>query len=447
MVTASCSELTVPVASELRTQPLRLESTLQELLLYDFHIDSSHLGKEVAKILDANPLLPGVILTEQGQFVGMISRRRFLEVMSRPYGLELFLKRPLKCLYDFATTDILKLSGNMLIVAAAKQSLQRSGELLYEPIVVELEAGVYRLADVHQLLVAQSQIHELTTKLLDEQTQAKMLQTEKMASLGRMVAGVAHEISNPVNCISGNFSFLSNYYQDLLELISVYEKEVTQKPALIKEVKENIEIDYILEDLPKVLASMNAATEQLIKIVSGMRNFSHMDEAKRHPVDIHECIESTLLILTNRLKQGILVIKNYGSLPLINCYSGQLSQVFMNIISNAIDALMDKVSGIEDWQPRIEISTEVVEVEERDWVTIRITDNGPGIPPEIQARIFETFFTTKPVGQGTGLGLAISNQIVTEKHGGQLLVRSRSSSQGELSLNMGTEFEIRLPLL
>lgn len=447
MVMASCSELSAPLTAKVPTQTLHLESTLRELSLFDFQIESSQSGKKVAETFDANPLIPGVILIEQNQFAGMISRRRFLEVMSRPYGLELFLKRPLKCLYDFTNTDILKLSGSTSIVVAARQSLQRSAELLYEPIVVELENGIYRLVDVHQLLVAQSQIHELTTKLLNEETQAKMLQTEKMASLGRMIAGVAHEIRNPVNCINGNLNFLSSYYQSLTELLSIYETEVFQPPEIIKTVKEDIELDYILKDLPKVLETMSVATEQLIKIVSGMRNFSHMDETHRHPIDIHECIESTLLILNNRIKHNIEIIKNYGNLPLVNCYSGQLSQVFMNIISNAIDALMDESCDLEDWQPRIEITTEVLETENRDWLVVRITDNGPGIPPEIQSRIFETFFTTKPIGQGTGLGLAISHQIVTEKHGGQLLMHSHSLSSGETQMGSGTEFEIRLPLI
>ncbi|MBD1924644.1 ATP-binding protein [Microcoleus sp. FACHB-831] len=443
-----CQELFALQSCE--TPKLSLESTLQELPLYDFHIESSSLGKTLAQTFEANSLLPGAIITDQQQFAGMISRRRFLEQMSRPYGLELFSKRPIKSLYCFASSEILILPGNTLIVAAAKQSLQRSAELLYEPIVVELEPGVYRLVDVHQLLVAQSKIHELTTEMLDEQTQAQMMQTEKMASLGRMVAGVAHEISNPVNCINGNISFLSNYCKDLIELMSAYE-QFSSVASEVAEVKERIEIDFLLEDLPKVLESVKVGTEQLIKIVWGMRNFSHMDEANRHEVNIHECIDSTLLILNNRLKHGVEVIKNYGELPPVSGYSGQLSQVFVNIISNAIDALLEKAelpaTGKIAFQPQIEITTEVKTASNQCWAMVKIADNGPGIPPEIKARIFETFFTTKPVGKGTGLGLAISHQIVTKKHGGQLLVRSRSVSKGESPSEWGTEFEILLPLV
>ncbi|MBD1832396.1 ATP-binding protein [Cyanobacteria bacterium FACHB-472] len=432
MVSLQKSKAELSILPEFATKKLSLESTLQELSLYHFQIEASCQGKEVAQRFEVNKLLPGVILTTENKFVGMISRGRFLEQMSRPYGLELFLKRSLKSLYEFAATNFLKLPGDTLIVTAAKLSLQRPPELLNEPIVVELANGVYRLIDVHQLLVAQSQIHELTTQLLDEQTQAQMLQAEKMATLGRMVAEIAHEIKNPVNCINGNSAFMSTYCQDLMQLVAAYEAEPNIS-AKIVDLKKEIELDFLLEDLPKLIESMKVSAERLTKIVSGLQNFSHLDENKRQTVDLHECIESTLLILNNPLKNGIEVIKNYGDLPLVSCYSGQLSQVFMNIISNAIDALGEAKSKenahpnflpARNWHPQIQITTEVLETKDSEWVVIKISDNGPGIKPEIQKRIFETFFTTKPVGKGTGLGLAISNQIVTQKHGGKLFVRS-----------------------
>ena len=437
----SYSKLSVP--PQPKVQSLSLESTIQELPLYDFQIESSRMGKEVAQTFQINPLLPGVILTEQGKFVGMISRRRFLEQMSRPYGLELFLKRPLYSLYRFASAEVLKLEGETQIVEAARLSLQRSPEVLYEPVVVELKVGDYRLLDVHQLLVAQSHIHELTTQLLEEQTQAQLIQTEKMAMLGQMVASVAHEIKNPVGCITCNFEFLFSYCQKLLEILSAYEAEIPEIPSSLTELKAESDLDFVVEDLPKILKSMEAGAERLTKIVGGLQNFSHLDETNRQAADIHDCIESTLVILNNRFKPGIQIIKNYGYLPSVSCYSGQLSQVFMNIISNAVDALTDKldqqVNSSKTWQPQIEISTNVVQHLEADWISIQISDNGLGIPPAIQARIFETFFTTKPVGKGTGLGLAISHQIVTQKHAGQLLMRSQPET--------GTEFQILLPLV
>lgn len=430
-----------------RMENLSLDSTLQELLLYDLSIESSQPGKEVAKALEANPLLPGVIVLEKGQLLGMISRRKFLECMSRPYGLEIFMKRPVKSLYLLVPTNTLVVPCYTLIVETAKQCLQRSPELVDEPIVVEIEPQVYRLLDIHQLLVAQSRIHELATNLINEQTKSQMLQTEKMASLGQMVAGVAHEILNPVNFIAGNLEYLANYSQDLIDLITAYETQVNPIPETVSKLREEIEIDFLKDDIQQIVNSMRLGTERLVKIVNSLRNFSHIGDGQQKAIDIHECLESTLLILHNRIKYSIELVKNYGKLPLVSCYSGQLSQVLVNIISNAIDALMEKLSiAPKTWKAQITVSTEVVEAEGRLWAVVRISDNGPGIPMEIQGRIFETFFTTKPVGQGTGLGLAISHQIITEKHRGKLNVRSQSNKLEDFSASISTQFEIMLPL-
>ncbi|MCT7949852.1 ATP-binding protein [Ancylothrix sp. C2] len=433
---------------QLYTGNLRIDSTIRDLTLHEFIADASCLGKELAKAFTENPLLPGAILiTPGGQLAGMISRRRFLEHLSRPYGVELFSRRPVEALYRFAQTDVLVVPANTTIVNAAHQSLQRSPELLYEPIVVELAPQNYRLLDVHQLLIAQSHIHQLTAQLLHEQTQAQMIQTEKMSSLGRMVAGVAHEIRNPVNCISGNMGFVENYFQDLLYLQEIYDEIDIKDPSLIEQTKEEIDLDFLREDMPKMIESVKIAADRLTKIVASLQNFSHLDEKKPQPADIHECIDSTLLILNNRLKYDINLVKNYGDVPPIPCYSGQLSQVFMNLISNAIDALMEQLeTAKKEWKPQISIRTGLKEFDQKEWVFIQITDNGPGIPPEIIGRIFETFFTTKPLGKGTGLGLAISHQIVTEKHTGKLNVSSRWANSEESQIETGTEFEILLPV-
>ena len=478
--TSSVEKLVTPMP-EVTRQDLRLDSTIQELPLYDFQVKPTDIGMKVAQMFEAYPLLPGVVLTDQNQFAGMISRRRFLEYISRPFGRELFLKRPLKSLYRFAQTDTLMFPSDTLIVDAARRSLQRSQELLYEPIVVQHPPEVYQMLDVHELLVAQSYIHELATKLLRQQTQAQMIQTEKLASLGQMVAGVAHEIRNPVTCILGNLGFLTNYSEDLMRLLSAYDVEIANPSQKIDEIKEDIEFQFLQEDLPEILQSMKVGADRLNELVTSLRSFSHMDGANRKEANIHECIDSTLLILKNRLKHSIKVVKNYGDLPPISCYSGQLSQVFMNLIGNAIDAL-EELEGEGTDSRVIKIETELIEsfeggcgnselipnntierkegkkalslvsnhhefsdgekeedIKNYSGVAIRISDNGPGIPPEIQRRIFEMFFTTKPVGKGTGLGLAITHQIVTEKHNGKLNLHSTPGT--------GTEFEILLPLV
>ncbi|MEG4250618.1 ATP-binding protein [Microcoleus sp. Pol10D4] len=479
MLNTSCVERPVQPISQADLGELCLDSTLQQLSLYDFQVEATDWGMRISQMLEANPLLPGVIVTHQGEFAGMISRRRFLEFISRPFGRELFLKRPVRALYRFAETESLIFPSNTLIVDAARKSLLRSKELLYEPIVVQVSPQTYTLLDVHELLVAQSNIHELATKLLRQQTQSQLIQTEKLASLGQMVAGVAHEIRNPVTCISGNLGFLSNYSKDIMELLSAYEHIVGENEK-IHQLKKHIEFDFLQEDWMEILKSMKVSSQRLTELVTSLHTFSHMDEAHLKQANIHECIDSTLLIMKNRLKYGFKVVKNYGDLPLVKCYSGQLSQVFMNIISNAIDAL-EEVKSEKDFMPAITIETEVIDSADGDcvnseliqnyvmgdrqnakqlssasqnsdfcpeaaeknqnnaWIAIRIADNGPGIPPEIQRRIFETFFTTKPAGKGTGLGLAITHQIVTEKHKGKLNLHSTPGT--------GTEFEILLPLI
>lgn len=427
--------LTSSMASEDSRENFDLESTVQELSLYDFQTDALAPGIVISEIFESNRLVPGVILTEQGQFAGMMSRRRFFEYISRPYGRELFLRRTIKSMYRFARAEVLVVSKETLIVDAARSSLERSPELLYEPIVVQISAEIYRLADVHNLLVAQSQIHQLATKLIRQQTQSHLIQTEKLASLGQMVAGVAHEIRNPVGCILGNTEFISNYYQDIIKLLSACEIENPQNSAEIEKVKSSIDWEFLQEDLPEVIQGVKISAERLNYLVSSLRNFSHMDESKPQKADIHECIDGTLLILKNRLKQGAVeVIKNYGEVPLVCCYSGQLSQVFMNLLGNAIDAL-EEISMDENRSSTICITTEV---RPKEHIAIRIADNGAGIPKEAQSKIFENFFTTKPVGKGTGMGLAISYQIITEKHQGQLKFHSTPGT--------GTEFEILLPI-
>jgi len=422
---------------------ISLASTLEELYLFDFALEIDQLGLLASNAFKENPLLPGVILKEKGNYLGMISRQRFLEFMSRPYALELFSKRPLRVLYESAETEILILDGKNLVVASAQQSLRRPIEVVYEPVVVETE-GKYKLLDVNDLFIAQSKIHELATKLIRNQTQDRMVQTEKMATLGEIVSEVSHDIGTPVEAIFNNLNYLSDYTNSLINLLKVYEEEPTISTQ-IAEIKDAINIDFILEDLPKVVSDIVAGTSQLKRIVSGLKTFSKMEETMSKDIDINDCLENSLAILNTRLNKDVAIVKNYGTVPHVTGFPSQLVQVFMNLISNAIDAVSQVSSDSENWQPKIEISTQLISIDGKDWLGIKVADNGSGIPAEIQPKIFENFFATKDSGKGKGLGLAISHQIITQNHKGKISLRS-PWMQEKNGHHCGAEFQVLLPL-
>lgn len=271
-----------------------------------------------------------------------------------------------------------------------------------------------------------------------KQTQGQLVQAEKMSSIGQLVAGVAHEINNPINFIHGNLEHVNQYTQDLLNMLELYQQQYPAPSPEIEAQREAMDLEFLMADLPKVLDSMRMGTDRVREIVKSLRNFSRVDQAEVKAVDIHEGIDNTLLILGHRLKAsgakaGIQVVKEYGELPPVECYPGQLNQVFMNVLSNAIDALDE--ARDKKQQPSIRISSEMLE---NNHVAIRIADNGPGIPSEILNRLFDPFFTTKPIGKGTGLGLSISYHIVVEKHGGLLKCKSEPGQ--------GTEFWVEIPV-
>ncbi|WP_017660917.1 GAF domain-containing protein [Baaleninema simplex] len=305
-------------------------------------------------------------------------------------------------------------------------------------------------------LAAQTQARQLQEAMEHlKQTEAQLIQQEKMSSLGQMVAGIAHEINNPVNFITGNIGHAETYIEDLLELVQLYRDLVPNPPEAIENEIEDIDLDFLEDDLPKLLDSMKMGAERIRQIVVSLRNFSRLDEAEVKPVNLHEGLENTLLILHNRLKgkgdlAAVRVIKYYGELPRVDCFPGLLNQVFMNVIANAIDALEEAGLRRQDAPaaPTITICTEAVcstkdyrtpdTCDRPDSVIVRIRDNGMGIKPEILEKLFDPFFTTKPVGKGTGLGLSISYQIVVDKHRGRFWCESE--------LGKGTEFFIHIPI-
>ena len=437
---------------------LRLESTLQELLLWSVYLDANSPANDLNTLFKQQPLLPGIILVKNHQYVGMISRQRFFEHMSRPYSLSLFSTRPAINLINFLQIEVCVISEETLIVEATQMALRRAPQLVYEPILIETQLGNYKLLDFHQLLLAYSQIQILTVAQLEqveEQSRiatvgfrnlknnySRLIQNEKMAALGQLVAGVAHEINNPVNFIAGNIVYALNYTQDLLGLVNLYQHHYPTPVAEIKTAIAEIELEFLIPDFLKLLNSMKLGTERIQEIVLSLRNFSRLDESDKKIVNIHEGLDSTLIILQSRLinqqtGQKITISKEYGNLPLVECYAGLINQVFMNIIGNAIDAIFERVESPDSTLklPLIRIRTEVIDNQQ---VVIRIADNGIGIPKEIQKRLFDPFFTTKPVGKGTGLGLSISYQIVVEKHCGQLQCISTEKE--------GTELIITIPI-
>ena len=289
-----------------------------------------------------------------------------------------------------------------------------------------------------ELIKANGELEQALTDL--QQMQIHLIQAEKMSSLGQLIAGIAHEINNPVNFIHGNIRHLHNYVINLLEFVELSQECSERVNSDLQSKAEEIDLEFIKIDLPKVIKSMEVGTHRIREIVLSLRNFSHIDQSELKAIDIHQGIEDTLLILGHRIKPQknsdfprIQIVKHYGDLPLVNCYAGQLNQVFVNILVNAIDAIEESASS--DRQPCISIHTQVID---HNYVEIAIADNGSGIPEAIQQQIFNPFFTTKPVGKGTGMGMAISYQIITEKHKGRLTCVS--------SLGKGTEFIILIPV-
>ncbi|MDZ8028149.1 MAG: ATP-binding protein [Nostoc sp. DedQUE11] len=324
---------------------------------------------------------------------------------------------------------------------------------------IAIEKALLYEQSTQAAIEAKAQTQKLQQALQDLQlAQTKLIQSEKMSSLGQLIAGVAHEINNPVNFICGNLKYVAEYAKDLLHLLQDYQKFLPVAPPDLQSELDSIDLEFIMQDLPKLLDSMKLGSDRIVEIVQSLKNFSRHDEAQIKAVNIHDGIDGTLMILRHRLKASahrpaIEIVKEYAKLPLIECYPGQLNQVFMNILANAIDAL-EEAMGNGEWRkheselthnlqittqhsptPQITIRTQALD---NGWVVIRIADNGPGMKESLIQRIYDPFFTTKEIGKGTGLGMAISRQIVVDRHGGILKCRSQ--------LGEGTEFWIQIPM-
>jgi two-component system, NtrC family, sensor kinase len=358
------------------------------------------------------------------------------------------------------------------VTLIAQRVTQESNFDLQAPVTTEDEVGILAVSfnqliqQVKRLLAEQNEANqklEVYSQTLEEKieertqalrqknvalkhtlqelklAQSQLIQNEKMYSLGQLVAGIAHEINNPVNFIYGNLKYTDDYTQQLLGLLQLYQKHYPHPETEIQNAKKEADIEYLAEDLPKILTSMKVGADRIREIVLSLRIFSRLDEAEFKTAEIHEGVDSTLLILQHRIKSQttrpqITVIKEYADIPKIQCFAGQLNQVFMNILANAIDALEEAFQNGLCPEPRIRISSAQV----NENVVVYIADNGTGIPEAIQSRLFDPFFTTKPVGKGTGMGLSISYQIITERHGGSLQCISLPGQ--------GTEFVITIPI-
>ncbi|RAM52604.1 MAG: serine/threonine protein kinase [Hapalosiphonaceae cyanobacterium JJU2] len=386
--------------------------------LEDFLANDRYILRERPKSLLCIPII------NQSKFIGILYLENNLITGA-------FTRDRLEILQLITTQAAISLENAILYnnLAKIKEDLEQYNHNLEEKV----ERRTQEINDNNQRL------KHAIVDLQNAQTQ--LIQSEKMSSLGQMVAGIAHEINNPINFIHGNITHAQEYVQNLLELIAIYQQEYPNLSAQVAEKSEEIDLDFLMEDLPKVLDSMKVGTSRIRNIVLGLRNFSRLDETDMKPVDIHEGINNTLMILQHKLKANnnrpeIQIIKEYGELPEVTCYAGQLNQVFMNILSNAIDAL-DETNKEDHQFPvlLIRIRTEVIN---DHIVRIKIADNGHGINAEVQQKIFDPFFTTKAVGSGTGLGLSISYQIVVDKHKGKLICDS--------TLGQGTEFVIEIPM-
>jgi signal transduction histidine kinase len=462
---------------------LGINSVLADLPLYEEQLDLSCSTVIAAQIFSQNPLLPGMVLADQGTLVGILSRQRYLEFLLKPGGHELFSQQPLAVLWAYARTPALLLKADTPILRASQKALRRSLELQGEPIGVQLSDRV-GILDVHELNIASWQIRGVETQVRYERSQAQMLQSEKMASLGRLVDGVAHEVLDPVGFIWGNLAHVQNYTHDLLTLLDAYSQELPQVSPELQNLQEDIELDYLREDLPRTIQSIQSGADRLKKLATSLQNFCHIDAVYPRPADLHSLLDGIVLLLKSRITTHIQIIRDYDSLPPVTCYSGQLSQVFMNLLSSSLDRLLAQTiqqeaatqfqgqlqsqfqaqmpamaATTQQESPRIYLSTRMGEWpmgegqrRGNQWVAIMIADTGPPLGTELYQELIAGLSMEQRLLKETSL--AMSYRIVTAKHGGQFRIHtacppsdaSPTSDAIPLPTDTNTAFEIRLPL-
>ncbi|MBE9077849.1 CBS domain-containing protein [Romeria aff. gracilis LEGE 07310] len=433
-------------SARLGSQVARAEALMQAPLC-QLHAEASLW--EAHQLMSQQQAQYGVVLNDALELLGLVSQTDLLRLLDPTVLVDLVES------LQQQTTDLASQLSCTQTQLNHEQAAHHQTQLTLEQAQAQFKAKIKeRTAEISQIneslkkdLRKRQRVEKALRQTLEtlQNTQAQLIQQERMAGLGQLVAGIAHEINNPVNFIHGNLTPASQYVHDLLGLIAQFQQQYPNPTPIIQAEMDAIELDFLTEDFPKLLDSMQVGTERIREIVKSLRNFSRLDEAEFKQVDVHEGIDSTLMILHSRLKEraghpGIRVVKAYGELPKVDCFASQLNQVFLNLLSNAIDAVEnhDQQRSLEAIQAEpgtIRITTEVTD---QNWVCIRIADNGPGIPENIRAQVFDPFFTTKPVGQGTGLGLSISYQIVQDKHSGSLSCRSVPAQ--------GAEFTIEIPV-
>jgi len=405
-----------------------------DLILLDINMPDLN-GYQVCEQLKQNPVtqeIPVIFLTALDDVIDKVKAFRVggSDYITKPFQIE----------------EVVVRVQNQLQLRQAQKMLAEQNVVLEQEICDRKKIQTSLEEREIQLKEQTQRLEAALTEI--QNTQLQLVQSEKMASLGQLVAGIAHEINNPISFIYGNVHYLNDYLDNLVDTIKIYQKNYPEPTEDIQTFIQDIDLDFVMDDLRTMIASMQSGVERIHGIVLGLRIFSRLDEAEIKSVDLHEGLESTLLIVQHRLQQSdrrpaIQVIKHYGDLPQVTCYSGQIHQVFLHLIENAIDALEDKSlesSTSPDAIPTLEITTELIDNHQ---VTVSFKDNGAGIPDDIKTQIFNPFFTTKSVGKGSGLGLSICYQIIVEQHQGQLSYVPLPDGGSQFTLQIPVHREVR----